>query len=182
MIAYVFWHWKKPAVSEVEYEKRQRDFHAALAASPPAGFVRSFSACLVGAPWTKGEAAYEDWYLVEDFGALASLNEGAVSGSRSAPHDSAAAVAEDGTAGIYALSEGQEHPSPGQGLWFGKPAGMRYSELFELVSPLVDAARGALWMRQMVLGPGMEFCLHAERPVSLPGAFKILSLPLRRVW
>lgn len=37
-------------------------------------------------------------------------------------------------------------------------------------------------MRQMVLGPAHEFCLHAATHVSLPAVFKPLVIPLRQVW
>lgn len=37
-------------------------------------------------------------------------------------------------------------------------------------------------MRQMVLGPAREFCLHAAVPVSLPAVFSALVIPLRQAW
>jgi len=58
VIAYVFWHWKKREIATEDYEKRQGDFHAALAASPPAGFLRSFCAGVARLPWTGTTAAY----------------------------------------------------------------------------------------------------------------------------
>ena len=59
---------------------------------------------------------------------------------------------------------------------------MQYGELFNQLSPLIDQVKGALWMRQMVLGPAREFCLHAGPPVPLPAAFSPLSFPLRQAW
>jgi hypothetical protein len=59
---------------------------------------------------------------------------------------------------------------------------MPYSELFVQLTPVVDQAKAALWMRQMVLGPAREFCLHAVNPVSLPASFDALIIPLRPAW
>ena len=37
MLAYVFWHWRRPDVPAASYEALQRRFHAALGAAPPPG-------------------------------------------------------------------------------------------------------------------------------------------------
>ena len=183
MLAYVFWHWKRTPIAAHEYEALQRAFHAALAADPSSGFQRSLSVGLSGAPWAdSGNEAYEDWYLVDDFGALEALNEAAISARRSAPHDAAAAEAAGGSGGVYRLRIGELDGLPRYACWFGKPGGMPYSELFARLAPVVEEARGALWMRQMVLGPAREFCLHAPAPVSLPGSFDVLTIPLRPAW
>jgi hypothetical protein len=100
-LAYVFWHWPSAQVNAAEYESRQRDFHTALRDAPPRGFRVSMTHAIDHVPWSAdGVAAYEDWYLVDDFTALGLLNEAAVSASRRAPHDSAAAYAAGGTAGF----------------------------------------------------------------------------------
>jgi hypothetical protein len=183
ILAYVFWHWKQAAIETRDYERRQRAFHSALAAAPSGGFLGSYSVALSGAPWAAaGGDAYEDWYLVRDFGALGALNEAAVSASRAAPHDAAAAVAADGTAGLYGLRLGAPLPAPRYAVWFSKPPGTRYEELFRVLSPGVEKSRSALWMRQMTLGPAREFCLHAEAPVPLPAPFMPLVIPLRQAW
>ena len=141
MLAYVFWHWKQAEITTDDYESRQRAFHAALAA-PSAGFVGSFSAGLSNAPWAAGGGdAYEDWYLVQDFGALGQLNEAAVSASRAAPHDRAAAVVTDGAGGVYRLRRGAAVGQPQYAYWFGKPRGMSYDELFAQLAPVVDRQR-----------------------------------------
>jgi len=182
-LAYVLWHWKRAEVPAADYEARQRAFHAALAASPPAGFLGSFSVGLSGAPWAAGGAeAYEDWYLVRDFAALGLLNEAAVTASRAAPHDAAAAVAGGGSAGLFRLRLGTELREPGHAHWFAKPAGEPYAGLLEEMEPLVAAAGGCLWMRQMTLGPATELCLHAPRRVELPARLQARTLPLRAAW
>lgn len=182
MLAYVFWHWKRPEVMASDYEDRQRGFHAALGAAPSAGFIDSFSLGVSNAPWTAGNEAYEDWYLVQDFAALGLLNEAAISGSRAHPHDAAASVAAGGTAGIYGLKSGTVLRRLRYAHWFSKPEEMPYRELFAQLAPVVDRVHGALWMRQMVLGPAREFCLHAAEPASDLASFGALVVPLRQTW
>lgn len=182
MLAYVFWHWKRPEVTKPDYEDRQRGFHAALSASPSLGFINSFSFGPSNAPWAASGDVYEDWYLVEDFGALGLLNDAAVSGNRAEPHDVAAAVAADGAGGLYGLRRGSALPRPQYAHWFGKPEGMPYRELFAQLAPVVDSAGGTLWMRQMVLGPAREFCLHTTLPVSMLENWGALVIPLRQTW
>ena len=183
MLAYVFWHWKRAEFAASEYENRQRAFHAALASASSSSFLGSFSAGISDLPWAaEGDGVYEDWYFVRDFAALGLLNESAVSASRSAPHDAAAAAAAGGTAGLYGLRRGTELHRPRYAHWFGKPDGMNYRELFARIEPVAEGAQGALWMRQMVLGPAREFCLHASVPVSLADEFNAFVVPLRPVW
>ena len=186
MLAYVFWHWRQPAIPAADYEARQRDFHAALGAAPPDGFVRSYSHALEGAPWAGGGGdAYEDWYLIHGSAALDPLNDAAITASRQAPHDAAAAVAAGGTAGLYRLRMGEPPAAPnvaGHAYWFEKPAGVSYAELWTEMAPVVERAGGALWIRHMVLGPSPEFCLQSAGAVTLPPIIVARSLTLRPVW
>jgi hypothetical protein len=183
LLAYVFWHWKRAEITAKEYALRQRAFHAALASAPPAGFLRSFSVSITQATWAAGGGdAYEDWYLVKDFGALGLLNEAAVSASRMVPHNAAAAVAAGGAGGLYGLQCGSTSHHPRFAQWFGKPDGMSYKDLFAQIEPVVDQVQGVLWMRQMVLGPAPEFCLQAATPATLPAMFSALVIPLRQAW
>jgi hypothetical protein len=182
LLAYVFWHWKRPEVAAADYEARQRAFHAALGAAPPPGFISSFSLGISHAPWAGASEAYEDWYLVQDFAALGLLNEAAVSRSRSHPHELAASVAAGGVAGVYGLKLGTTPRRPQYAHWFSKPGGMAYSELFAQIGPVVHRVDGALWMRQMTLGPAREFCLHSGAPVSELERFGALVIALRQTW
>lgn len=183
MLAYVFWHWPQAHTDIREYEARQRAFHAALAAAPASGFLWSFAAGVSGEPWAAaGADAYEDWYAVDDFAALGALNDAAVSGSRLAPHDAAAAVVADGAAGVYGLRAGTALRTPAYAHWFRKPAGMSYRDLFTQLTRVVERAEAALWMRQMVLGPAREFCLHAASPVSLAAPFDTLGTRMRSIF
>ena len=183
MLAYTFWHWKRPDISEAEYEARQRAFHKALGAAPPAGFIGSSSFAITGAPWaSRGDAAYEDWYLVQDSAALDTLNAAAISASRQVPHDAAAAAAAGGIAGLYRIRVGALPSSPSTGHWFSKPAGVSYADLEQLLRPVVDERQGALWCRQMTLGPTPEFCLQLPGTAAWEsGSLGARSVPLRRV-
>lgn len=183
MLAYVFWHWRRPGVAPAAYEALQRRFHRALEAAPPDGFLASRSVAIVGAPWAAdGGEAYEDWYLVKDSAALDPLNAAAVSASRQGPHDAAAGVAQGGTAGLYLLRLGPANDPPLAAAWFAKAPGMSYGSLYTVLAPVVEAEGGALWGRQMTLGPAPEFCLHTRRPVVLPEAIGSLTLSCRPIW
>ena len=183
MLAYVFWHWKKAALPSREYEARLERFQVALAASPPAGFLRAYCWALEGAPWLHaGGDGYEDWYLVNGSAALDPLNDAAISASRQAPHDDAAAAAAGGTAGLYRLRLGTPDSTPRFAYWFAKPAGMTYGDLHAALEDTVVKAQAALWGRQMTLGPASEFCLHASRRLTLPASVAAREFPLRPVW
>ena len=183
-LAYVFWHWKRPGVGESDYEARQASFQQALRDAPSPGFQRSTVLAVGGLPWAaSGGAVYEDWYLVDGSGALDPLNDAAVTASRRAPHDRAAAAAAGGTAGLYRLRAGAPLKSPTQAIWFAKPDGTSYAALDALLAPVCTDGNAALWCRNMVLGPGPEFCLHAAAPVSLPTPLTpSAAVTLRTVW
>jgi hypothetical protein len=181
VLAYVFWHWKQAHIALDDYETRQRAFHAALKAIPPAGFQDSFSIALAQKPWRAAEAAevYEDWYLVQDFGALGTLNEGAISASRAVPHDAAAVVAAGGTGAVYGLRLGEVLLQPQYAHWFNKPTGISYQDFLAQMTALTASRQSALWMRQMVLGPAPEFCLHTTTAVTLAPELGAQTLALR---
>lgn len=183
MLAYVFWHWPRSGVSQDEYERLQRRFHAALRDAPSIGFLGSHTDAIGAVPWSgDGGPAYEDWYHIENGTALEPLNEAAVTASRRSPHDAAAAVAAGGTAGLYRLRMGSVETAPTVAAWFGKPEGMTYAGLDELLESSVRSGGGLLWYRQMVLGPTPEFCLRSAAPVELPAPLVPLLVSLRRVW
>jgi hypothetical protein len=159
VLAYLFWHTPS-ATDTVRYEHGLGAFHTALAAAPPAGFVRSWTLRVERPAWLPpGPAHYLDWYLVESFTALGELNHAAISGRRRAPHDEVAALAGTGTAGLAGLVAGSaEVPrEPVLGL-FDKPPGEPYASLrATLVSAVAATPATGCWMRQMTLGPGPEF-------------------------
>ena len=171
MLAYVFWHEPRPEVDVEHYVGRLQAFHRALAAAPPPSFLRSWSVRLDAAPWDSGpaRAPFEDWYLVEDWAALGTLNEAAVRAPREAAHDSIAALATNGAGGLYLLQHGTlDGPAPWAG-WVVKPHGEPYETFAPQLRAAVDAAGGgAVLRRQMVLGPAPEYALLAGREVDLP--------------
>jgi hypothetical protein len=183
MLAYVFWHWRRFGVQSRDYEAHLVNFHRALNQSPPAGF--SWSACLAisNGSWANdGKDAYEDWYLINDSGALDALNDAAVSASRKAPHDAAAAVAADGAGGLYRARSGVPTTTPKHAHWFGKPDGWSYAKLHDVLSPFTAPRDRVLWQRQMVLGPAREFCLQSSEPLTFPPGIVAQLMPLRTVF
>ena len=160
VLAYVFWHRPAPAVAG--YESGLVAFHEALRAHPPTGFRSSRSFRLDAAPWLAGEGTpYEDWYVVDSWAALGALNLGAVSGARSTPHDAVARLSREGAGGVYAPVRGDE-PRSGTVAWLAKPPEMSYVEFHAAL-----AGHGAVWQRQMVLGPAAEYVVE-EPAETLP--------------
>src|SRR2546428_13473942 len=96
MLAYAFWHWPREGASE--YERHLGEFFQALEAEKPLGYLGGLSMRHGAAAWLPGPA-YLDWYRVSGFADLGTLNDGAVSGSRRAPHDDVAAMAGGGPGG-----------------------------------------------------------------------------------
>ncbi len=180
MLAYVFWHWPLSTITEHDYTEHLSAFHQSLRKNAFPGFHSSHIFQLKNAPWGPPSGqCYEDWYFVENFADLETLNTVAVTAANKAPHDQAAHYAADGKAGLYQLYAGECAPARAHvACWFAKPAGMTYDTLFSLVRPLVEESGGALWQRQMTLGPTPEFCWWATISPSLPDAFTSLTLPL----
>jgi hypothetical protein len=183
VLAYAFWHWRQPDVSRETYEARQREFHEALAAHPPEGFLRSSTARLSGAPWAGGGGeAYQDWYILTGMGSLEALNAAAITAARQPAHDELARLAAGGTAGLYQHKAGPLLSAPPVATWFRKPPGLAYAALSDALSPIIATGPATLWMRQMVLGPTPEFCLQSMRSVELPAGVTGHELTLEQVW
>lgn len=144
MLAYVFWHQPQKGIDTAKYEEAQTAFHRALEMS---------SACFRVAelPFGEGGSGYEDWYLVEDWGKLGELNSAAVDSRRRADHDRAASGAADGWGAVYSLLRGPASIPEGA-RWLDKPRSTPTDRF------LASLAEVTVWQRQMVLGPGPEFC------------------------
>jgi hypothetical protein len=170
MLAYLFWHVPGDGVDHDRYVGLLNAFHDALRAAPPPSFVRSWSVRLDTSPWPGDDATprFEDWYLVEDWAALGTLNEAAVRAPREDAHDAVAGLATHGAGGLYALQHGTlDGPAPWAG-WVVKPAGTPYDTFEPELRAAVDAAGGgAVLRRQMVLGPAPEYALLAGQPPEL---------------
>jgi len=165
LLAYVFWHVPRPGVVAREYEAAHSEFHAVLWNAAIAGLVGLRVFRLATIPWLGGVAGYEDWHLRENSAALDVLNGAAISQARQRPHDRIAAMAADGTAGLYGLRLGSLNEVT-HAHWLSKPPGTSYRDFESTLAPKVDGG-GCLWGRRMTLGPTPEFCLHAapgQRP------------------
>jgi hypothetical protein len=110
---------------------------------------------------------------VADFAALGELNDAAVSGSRRAPHQEAAALADGGAGGLYRLIAGEPSSRDHRiAAWFRKPPGMSYEMLQTEIETRGRQTRFTLWQRQLVLGPAPEFCLQCSSRIDLPQEFE----------
>jgi hypothetical protein len=164
MLAYVFSHRPAPGVEPARYEAVLREFHGRLAASPPRGFISSLT-------YRIGDG-YADWYLLADSAAMDALNEAAVSGSRTTPHDLAARMAVDGVGKLLLLAAGEHDAAAVYEIRFAKPAGMPYADLYANLEFATGAKGAGLWRRMMVLGPPPEFCLTAPTQIELPAEMR----------
>jgi hypothetical protein len=175
MLAYVFWHQPRSGVSPDEYESRLRAFHEDLQWAPPPGLRASLTWQIDGISWLPGGSSYEDWYLLDDSAALDVINERAVSGPLGRVHDAVAALAANGTAGLYQPRQG----SSAQGrsaVWFRKPEGMSYDRLYREVAAFAALGNGEIWRRMMTLGPTPEFCLLGDTLPELPLAWQPITV------
>jgi hypothetical protein len=183
MLAYVFWHWRRPDVDGASYAGRLAAFHEALRRSAPPGFGGSSTFRAGRAPWVATDESYEDWYLTDGSAALDPLNDASVSGICREPHDAAARSAAGGTAGLYRLRFGSaEVASARVAYWFSKPAGTSYVDLYARLAPLTGSPRCGLWGRQMTLGPTPEFCLMCPEEADLAGELLVFERRLEQLW
>jgi len=148
-LAYVFWHRPRAEVDPADYEAALRGFHATLEL-PSASFR------LAALPFDPRDG-YEDWYLIDDWADLGTLNAAAVDGVHRPAHDVAAHAAAEGWGGVYRLVRGEPEPPP-LTRWAWKLPGQPLEEF------LGSFDAPAIWMRQMVLGPAPEFCLVEGDP------------------
>jgi hypothetical protein len=164
LLAYVFSHRAADHTDIAAYEESLRQFHAALAAAAPSGFL--------GSSTSRTGDAYSDWYMVENSAALDVLNAAAVSGARSAVHEAAARMAADGAGKLFSLSAGEYSSGAGYEVRFAKPAGMAYVDLYARLQTWTTAAGTSLWRRMMVLGPPPEFSIVTPSPLELPAEMR----------
>lgn len=174
LLAYVFWHWPRDGVEPAHYQSLLRAFHRQLAVYPSPGFQGSRVWRVDGASWLPGGSGYEDWYLLDQAGSLDSLEQAAVSDPRLESHDSIAALAVGGMAGLY---QGEGSMDGSLALWLHKPAGMSYQTFLAEA----QAFGGCIWMRKMVLGPTPEFCLVGDNP-QLPQGWEGIEVSRQLVW
>ncbi|MHB8466161.1 MAG: hypothetical protein ACYDH6_13710 [Acidimicrobiales bacterium] len=148
MLAYVFWH--QPASGATAYADALLRFHEQLHTERVAGVVGTRALRVPDLPWLPG-GGYEDWYYVEDFAALGALNGAAVDAAHKTTHDAVANMSGTGVGGLYALRTGAWDHRAAHHTWLDHRP---------------PAVAGALWQRQMVLGPAPEYCLVSDAPVA----------------
>ena len=120
--------------------------------------------------------------MVDDFASIGALNDAAVAGARTDPHDRIACIAGAGFGGLYRLIAGSSDLERAKlGTWLSKPDGMAYSAFREQCSALIDPATMGLWQRQMSLGPGLEFCVLGADFIHAPAAFGPVEIELRQI-
>jgi hypothetical protein len=166
VLAYVFWHRPRPEADVDGYEAALVGFHRSLAHSRPAGLEASASFRVAELPWIEGEGTgYEDWYLLDGFSSLGVLNEAAVGRGHRSAHDHAARQTALGTAGLYALQDGDTKAweQGVVGVWVEREPGSAAPALGDLLADGVAPEPACLWRRQMSFGPAPEFCLHASQ-------------------
>jgi hypothetical protein len=134
VLAYLFWHVRSAGVTRGVYEARLRSFHASLE-------VESASFRLDLLPF-RAEPGYEDWYLVEDWAQLGSMNVAAVDPVHRGSHEGVASLSANGWGAVYQLVHGE--PTP--------PLAARWQ-------PERPGEAESVWQRQLVLGPAPEFCV-----------------------
>ncbi len=180
VLAYVFWHWRRPDADFKAYEQALRNFQRALAATRPPGYLQSFVFRLAAVPWLESPGpVYEEWYLTEGSAALDPLNAAAVAGACQEPHDRAARAAGGGTAGLYRLRAGDVVLAEARhGAWFAKPRGVSYPDFYQRLRPWTERAGASLWGRQMTLGPAPEFCLRSPVALDLPADLQVFAARL----
>jgi hypothetical protein len=172
-LAYVFWHWPRPGVSTNDYEAKLSAFQSALKAANPRLVASVLSYKVDSLTWgPKDGPVYEDWYLVDGFAALGSLNDAAVTGGTKGFHDSVARDYLKGAGGVFKLMLGDVFLEQARySTWIEKPTGMTYQSFYERVAKMQGDRKADLWRRQMVLGPSPQFCVHSVGRIEFPEEF-----------
>lgn len=185
MLAYLSWHRAVAGVEQSTYEQALERFHRSLAHRPPSGFRGSAAFRVVEIPWLVSKAAedrdsdrltrpvagtgapparagYEDWYLLDDWGAVGVLEEAAVSRGHFTAHDRVAALAGTATGSVYRLIEGCARlDGASTAVWVSRAPGHEHPSLPALLGDGMEPDLGGLWRRCLGLGPAPEFCLLA---------------------
>lgn len=166
MFAYVFWHRPRPDVERAVYETALARFLDALGHSAPEGLLRAATCRAEPVPWLAGGGpGYEDWYVLASSAALDTLEHAAVTGRCEAPHGAVAALAANGTAGLYRhVGEGPDRVADAPGaLWLEQGTTAR-PVLMDTLGKRCQESGASLWVRRLTLGPAPEFCLLGVGP------------------
>jgi len=180
LFAYVFWHWPRPEISRDSYETKLTAFLHALSSEEPAGLVEALSFRVEALPWFPQRGnLYEDWYIVDNFAAIATLNETAIGGGARGPHDSIAKDYMKGAGAIFKSIKGDIRVRDARlAIWIEKGIGQPYQSYYDEVAKSVGDRKADLWRRQMVLGPSPQFCIHSEEVLEIPASLHPISSKL----
>ena len=177
MLAYLFWHQPAAHQPPDKYEQALIAFHQRLRDVPVPGLMASGSARVGGLPWMAGDG-YEDWYAVDDYGALGVLNDAAVDSAHADAHDLVAFAASFGAGGLYALERGPIDAPAGYCVWLTKPSAVTYPDFRQQLGAQTAGETVAVYRRQMVLGPAPEFRVTAGRELSMPASMSPVACRL----
>ena len=182
-LAYVFWHWPRPGVTVGVYKRKLGSFQSSLRAGRPDLVADLLSYRVDSLPWgPRASPLFEDWYLVEDFSALGSLNDAAVAGSTKRFHDSVAGDYLKGAGGVFERVLGSIPLREARyATWIEKTVGIPYQSYYEEVKELLGETKSDLWRRQMVLGPSPQYCVHSIEPLNFPENFRPFGAKIRAV-
>jgi hypothetical protein len=201
ILAYLSWHRPAPTADAGAYERALERFHRSLAHQPPSGFRGSAAFRVAGMPWgaaaadgaggapEAGGVGYEDWYLLDDWGALGVLEAAAVARGHVSAHDKVAAMSGSASGAVYRLLEG--HAGLDEMLiavWVARSGGHEHPSLSVLLGDGMDPDAGGLWRRCLGLGPAPEFCLLAPEasagvaPTRLPKGWTARMLDRHTLW
>jgi hypothetical protein len=126
-----------PTVGSIAKKRRVGRFQNDLAGSKPPGFIGATSFQIEVVPWPSDLPGYEDWYLLDGSWVMDPLNAFAISGHVQAPHDSVAAMMEQGHGGLYAHAGGESMLAPRSTIHrLTRPRGSQWR-------PAIEAVRGS---------------------------------------
>lgn len=182
MLAYLFWHRPRSGADQAVYEKLLVEFHDRLTRCAPPGLVAAGSFAIGAVPWLGERAGYEDWCLMEGTWAMDPLNAAAISGAMQSPHDSVAALMDEGHGGLYTLIWGEPIvPADSTITWLTRPRGIQWRAALEAVRSRLPKAQ--FWRRQMVLGPAPEFAIatEGEQDLSIPDGWHAFAVKRTRL-
>ncbi len=178
MLAYLFWHQRRPGTSPREYESALRKFHGILAQAHPVGYLGSSTLRFDALPFMGSIETYEDAYYVSGFGALGTLNQRAVEGVSKAPHDKIADRSLHGKGGLYRLLGGHPtSPLRSRVIWGSKRTGRTYAELREAVDAHGVPQGSSLWVRELGLGPAEDLAFRGSAQARMPAWLEELMVP-----
>ncbi|MGA8664003.1 MAG: hypothetical protein WB809_02900 [Thermoplasmata archaeon] len=164
-LAYAFYHRPRAGVGRARYERTLLGFLDELARSPTPGFRGSAAFRLPRAPWAvhPERPLYVDWYVFSGFGDLGPVRDVAYRRPWVEFHRAIASLFGEGWGSIYAARGRVDPPiAPACVAWFDAPSGRGAAVLRRWREEGPPA--GALWRRQLALGPSPEYCYFGGRP------------------